>query len=289
MLRIIAVGGVDRVITTADGGNTWQAVNTGITNTLNNELQHIAASLSSDTDGVVSAVLAEAVKNEWDAYHRRMEVCLALRKVADKRIFPALDVGKSGTRKEELLRSEEELRLVHVMHKILSDMNPVEAMGYAAFAEAAAQAGVDGVLTVDLPPEEAHELTQALLASDLDPIFLLAPTSTEARIRRIGALARGYLYYVSLKGVTGSARLNTGEVAEKVARIKALVDVPVGVGFGIRDADSAAAVARVADAVVVGSALVSRIEALAGDPQQLNAEIGALLGAMRTAMDAVTA
>ena len=172
---------------------------------------------------------------------------------------------------------------------LMGYLNPVEAMGYAAFAEAAAQAGVDGVLTVDLPPEEAHELTQALLASDLDPIFLLAPTSTEARIRRIGALARGYLYYVSLKGVTGSARLNTGEVAEKVARIKALVDVPVGVGFGIRDADSAAAVARVADAVVVGSALVSRIEALAGDPQQLNAEIGALLGAMRTAMDAVTA
>lgn len=171
---------------------------------------------------------------------------------------------------------------------LMGYLNPVEAMGYASFAEAAAQAGVDGVLTVDLPPEEAHGLLQALCAHALDPIFLLAPTSTEARIRRIGALARGYLYYVSLKGVTGSAKLNTGEVAEKVARIKALVDLPVGVGFGIHDADSAAAVARVADAVVVGSALVARIEALAGEPERLHAEIGALLGAMRRAMDAAT-
>lgn len=173
---------------------------------------------------------------------------------------------------------------------LMGYLNPVEAMGYANFAQTAAQAGVDGVLTVDLPPEEAHGLTQALLENGLDPIFLLAPTSTEARIRRIGALARGYLYYVSLKGVTGSAKLDTDDVAAKVARIQSLVDVPVGVGFGIRDADSAAAVARVADAVVVGSALVSRIEALAGDPVQLRAELGALLGAMRSAMDgAVTA
>lgn len=169
---------------------------------------------------------------------------------------------------------------------LMGYLNPVEVMGYAAFAQAAATAGVDGVLTVDLPPEESHELNLALVEHGLDPIYLLAPTSRDERIRKVAAAARGYLYYVSLKGVTGSAALDTAEVARRVEHIKTLVDVPVGVGFGIRDAVTAAAVARVADAVVVGSALVSRVEQLAATPERMHAEIGGLLAEMRRAMDA---
>lgn len=168
---------------------------------------------------------------------------------------------------------------------LMGYLNPVEAMGYAAFAQAAAQAGVDGVLTVDLPPEEAGDLIKELRARAIDPIFLLAPTSSEERIARICAAASGFVYYVSLKGVTGSARLDVAEVADKLARIRARTDLPIGVGFGIQDAESAARVAAVADAVVVGSALVRRIGALAAQPDKIEAEIGSLLAAMRRAMD----
>ncbi len=172
---------------------------------------------------------------------------------------------------------------------LMGYLNPIEAMGYQAFAEAAASAGVDGVLTVDLPPEEAEDFTAILARFGLDPIFLLAPTSSEARICRVAALARGYLYYVSLKGVTGSAALDVDAVAAKLGQIRALVEVPVGVGFGIRDAEAAARVARVADAVVVGSALVARIEALGAEPERLHAELGELIAGMRVAMDAAVA
>jgi tryptophan synthase alpha chain len=144
---------------------------------------------------------------------------------------------------------------------------------------------VDGVLTVDLPPEEAHDLTAVLNAAGIDPIFLLAPTSSPERIRRVAKLARGYLYYVSLKGVTGSAILNVADVGEKLGAIRAFTDLPLGVGFGIKDAATAAAVARVADAVVVGSAIVSIMEALASDRAAMRAEVGALVSAMRQAMD----
>jgi len=169
---------------------------------------------------------------------------------------------------------------------LMGYLNPFEAMGYEAFAQAAAQAGVDGVLTVDLPPEEAHDLTAVLNAAGIDPIFLLAPTSSPERIRRVAKLARGYLYYVSLKGVTGSAILNVADVGEKLGAIRVFTDLPLGVGFGIKDAATAAAVARVADAVVVGSAIVSIMEALASDRAAMRAEVGALVSAMRQAMDA---
>ena len=169
---------------------------------------------------------------------------------------------------------------------LMGYLNPIERMGYRDFAQAAAAAGVDGVLTVDLPPEEAQELLKALLAVDLDPIFLLAPTSTPERIQQVAALARGYLYYVSLKGVTGAATLDVPDVGQKLEVIRRYTDLPIGVGFGIKDAASAAAVARLADAVVVGSALVSRIERLADEPERLQAEIAGLLAAMRRAMDA---
>jgi tryptophan synthase alpha chain len=142
--------------------------------------------------------------------------------------------------------------------------NPVERYdlkhGEAAFIRDAAAAGVDGVLIVDYPPEECREFAAQLRANGLDLIFLLAPTSTEKRMRLVGELASGYVYYVSLKGVTGSGALDTAAVAQAVPRIKQFVSVPVGVGFGIRDAVSAKAVAAVSDAVVIGSRLIQLIE-----------------------------
>jgi tryptophan synthase alpha chain len=168
---------------------------------------------------------------------------------------------------------------------LMGYLNPIEVMGYQAFAEAAQAHGVDGALTVDLPPEEAEALSRALRAVDIDPIFLLAPTSTPARIGKICAAASGFVYYVSLKGVTGSASLDTDAVAAKLTEIRAVTDLPVGVGFGIKDADSAARVAAIADAVVVGSALVRRIAENAGDPQRILSTVAALLTAMRTRMD----
>lgn len=168
---------------------------------------------------------------------------------------------------------------------LMGYLNPVEAMSYEAFAAAAAEAGVDGVLTVDLPPEEADVPLAAFRAHGLDPIFLLAPTSSAERIQKVCAAASGFVYYVSLKGVTGSAALDTDAVAAKVAEIRRITDLPVGVGFGIRDADSAARVAAVADAVVVGSAVVTRVAEFGEQPERIKAELGALLGGMRDAMD----
>jgi tryptophan synthase alpha chain len=168
---------------------------------------------------------------------------------------------------------------------LMGYLNPIEAMGYEQFARQAAEAGVDGVLVVDLPPEEADDLLAELDAENIDPIFLLAPTSTAERITRVAALAKGYVYYVSLKGVTGSATLDAAEVAGKLGDIREHVRIPIGVGFGIRDAESAAAIARVADAVVVGSAIVSRMGELADDPSAMRSEVGDFVRAMRTAMD----
>ena len=167
---------------------------------------------------------------------------------------------------------------------LMGYLNPIESMGFDAFVASARAAGVDGVLTVDLPAEEASELAELLIAVGIDPIFLLAPTSSVERIRRTVELARGYLYYVSLKGVTGSAALNVVEVAEKLATIRACTDLPLGVGFGIKDPPTAAAIAQIADAVVVGSALVSRIAELADDPERMRREVGELVSAMRQAM-----
>lgn len=169
---------------------------------------------------------------------------------------------------------------------LMGYLNPLEVMGYAAFADAASTAGVDGVLTVDIPPEEAETFVPAMVRHGIDPIFLLAPTSNRPRIERITASARGFVYYVSLKGVTGAANLSVDSVREKLEEIRTCTSLPVGVGFGIKDAATAAAMAGIADAVVVGSALVSRIEAQADRPDAAIAEVRQLLSEMRSAMDA---
>ncbi|MDJ0807437.1 MAG: tryptophan synthase subunit alpha [Gammaproteobacteria bacterium] len=168
---------------------------------------------------------------------------------------------------------------------LMGYLNPIEVMGYQAFAEQAAAAGVDGILVVDIPPEEGHGLLQTLQASTLDQIYLLAPTSTSERIKRICEVAGGFVYYVSVKGVTGASHLDLTAVENKLSQIRVHTDLPVGVGFGIKDAATAAAVGRIADAVVVGSALVSRVEALAERPHEIAAALSELLTDMRKAMD----
>lgn len=168
---------------------------------------------------------------------------------------------------------------------LMGYLNPVEVMGYAPFAEQAAAAGVDGALTVDVPPEESEELLSALRAHDVAPIFLIAPTTPPQRIAQICAVARGFVYYVSLKGVTGAANLDVAAVTAKLKQIRAATQLPVGVGFGIRDAQTAAQVAAVADAVVVGSAVIKQIEEH-GASGAVNA-VAKLLREMRAAMDKV--
>lgn len=166
--------------------------------------------------------------------------------------------------------------------------NPVEAYdlqhGSGAFVRDAAAAGVDGVLIVDYPPEECEGFAAALKAAGLDLIFLLAPTSTPERMAQVGRLASGYVYYVSLKGVTGAGHLDTAAVQEAIPRIRAHVHVPVGVGFGIRDAQSARAIAQAADAVVIGSKIIQLLEGRS-DPEGV-AAVRAFLAEIRAALDA---
>jgi tryptophan synthase alpha chain len=169
--------------------------------------------------------------------------------------------------------------------------NPVERYdqkhdrhdGKSAFVTDAAQAGVDGVLIVDYPPEECEKFAAELKAQELDLIFLLAPTSTDERMRQVAAVASGYVYYVSLKGVTGAGTLDTDAVAAMLPRIRRHVSIPVGVGFGIRDAATACAIGKVADAVVIGSKIIQLIE------QQPREQVGAVaqrfLREIRTALN----
>ena len=161
--------------------------------------------------------------------------------------------------------------------------NPIEAMGYERFAQDAAKAGVDGVLVVDYPPEEGSELLAQLKQRGIDSIYLLAPTSEEQRMEEVGRAASGYIYYVSLKGVTGSAALDLQEIGRKIPRIRCHIKLPVGVGFGIRDGQTARAVAQFSDAVVIGSRLVEEIEQ--SSPDSLIANVKGLIGGIRKAMD----
>jgi tryptophan synthase alpha chain len=163
--------------------------------------------------------------------------------------------------------------------------NPVEAMGVAAFADRARDAGVDGVLIVDYPPEEAEVFAALLGARDLAPIFLVSPTTPAARIAAVGRIARAYVYYVSLKGVTGAGHIDTAEVSRKLAEIRREITLPVGVGFGIRDAASAQAIAADADAVVIGSRIIQEIEN--GPAETAPQRAGEWLAGIRRAIDAV--
>lgn len=172
----------------------------------------------------------------------------------------------------------------HTPVVLMGYLNPIESMGYTEFATAACAAGVDGVLAVDCPPEEAATFAQTLDAQGLAPIFLIAPTTPDARVRLLAQHARGYVYYVSLKGVTGSAALNPAVVAERVNALRSMISLPIGVGFGIRDAASARAIGEAADAVVIGSRLVEEIEQSAAG--QAAANLTQFLSGIRTALDA---
>ncbi len=180
----------------------------------------------------------------------------------------------------EFRRDDQETPLV-----LMGYLNPIEIMGYEDFANAAQRAEVDGVLTVDLPPEEAEDCVALLKQREIDQIFLLAPNSSPERVKKMDAVGSGYLYYVSLKGVTGAGHLDTADVESKLEMIKQNTALPVGVGFGVKDAETARILSDIADGVVVGSALISRIEANLNDPDQAKAEIIELLKSMRQAMD----
>ncbi|HUF82770.1 MAG TPA: tryptophan synthase subunit alpha [Burkholderiales bacterium] len=162
--------------------------------------------------------------------------------------------------------------------------NPVEAMGVERFIAGARSAGVDGVIVVDYPPEECEPFASAAKQAGIDPIFLLAPTSTDRRIEQVARVGSGYLYYVSLRGITGATHIDLTDVAARMPRIRAATKLPIGVGFGIRDAQSAREVARTADAVVIGSRIIQEIEA--GSPDQAVARVKAFLKPIRQALDA---
>ena len=171
---------------------------------------------------------------------------------------------------------------------LMGYLNPIEIMGYQQFAERASAAGVDGVLVVDMPPEEGEEFTALMQQHDINTIFLISPTTDAQRIEKINKLASGYLYYVSLKGVTGANTLDIDSVAEKLQQIRSISDLPVGVGFGIKDGKTAQAVAKIADAVVVGSALVNRIAENQANQQMMNQQSAELIHEMRSMMDEAT-
>lgn len=167
---------------------------------------------------------------------------------------------------------------------VMGYANPIEAIGQAVFADRAKAADVDGVITVDYPPEECGDFVKELRARDIDPVFLLSPTTEPSRVDLIVGQASGFVYYVSLKGVTGAANLDITEVSQRVASIRKQTNLPVGVGFGIRDAATAKATAAIADAVVVGSRMVLTIEA--SNEDNLLANVAALMDELKAAVDA---
>ncbi|WP_372590779.1 tryptophan synthase subunit alpha [Guyparkeria sp.] len=172
---------------------------------------------------------------------------------------------------------------------LMGYQNPIEAMGLETFAQQASEAGVDGVLTVDLPPEEADDLVRVFAGAGIDPIFLLAPTTKGERARAVASRGSGFVYYVSLKGVTGSANLDVDALGSQLERIRETCDLPVGVGFGIRDAETAGRVAAVADAVIVGSAIVRLIHEQAVEHGGVNeavlGKVRDFVGEMRRAVE----
>ena len=174
-----------------------------------------------------------------------------IQKAAERAIANGIGLKQTLAMVSEFRKTNQETPIV-----LMGYANPIECLGVDAFVAAAKAAGADGVLVVDYPPEESAEFAAQLRAVDMDPIYLLAPTSTEERIAAVAKVASGYLYYVSLKGVTGAGHLDLHEVAQRIPQIRAKTGLPVGVGFGIRDASTAERLAGMADAVVVGSRLI---------------------------------
>jgi len=170
---------------------------------------------------------------------------------------------------------------------LMGYLNPVEVMGYEIFAERANKAGIDGVLTVDMPPEEAQDVLKIFKAHSLDAVFLVSPESTVERFKLIAENSSGFIYYVSLKGVTGVKSIDTEAVAEKLAELRKETDLPIGVGFGIKDAKSASSIAKIADGVVVGSAVVKLVEANKDNQDKIISEIKGFLSELRTAIDGI--
>jgi len=168
---------------------------------------------------------------------------------------------------------------------LMGYLNPIEIMGYSEFAKQAGEAGVDGVLIVDMPPEESDELQSELNKFAMDQVFLLSPTTSDSRLDAVCSKAGGFLYYVSLKGVTGSNQLNVEEVSKKIDHIRTKTSLPVGVGFGIKDAESAKSVAVFSDAVIVGSSLVSLIADLADKSDEMIKSAGEFIASLRTAIN----
>lgn len=204
-----------------------------------------------------------------------------IQRASERALAQGMSLRKVISMVAEFRKSNSETPVV-----LMGYANPIEAIGYEAFGEAAQAAGIDGVLTVDLPPEEAPVRVEVLKRFGIDPIFLLAPTTPVSRMQAVAKLASGYVYYVSLKGVTGAANLDVANVAAKLAELRAHIALPIGVGFGIRDAESARAVAAVADAVVIGSRIVQEVEQGGAD---LADRLTQFLAGIRLAMDSARA
>lgn len=171
----------------------------------------------------------------------------------------------------------------HTPVVLMGYANPIEAIGYQKFAAKAKECGVDGVLTVDYPPEECEEWVKCLDQQGIDTIFLLSPTTLKQRVQQVAKLARGYIYYVSLKGVTGASHLDLGDVQAMLTQIRESISIPIGVGFGIRDGETAKAVSELADAVVVGSRIIEEIEQ--SPSTEVLDNVGHLIESLRKAID----
>jgi len=195
----------------------------------------------------------------------------------------------SGTSVKKVLEIIAEFRQTDDVTPVvlMGYLNPIEFFGYQAFSNAAKNAGVDGILLVDLAPEEATDVVEYFRQNEIDLIYLLSPTTTPERAKKICDLASGYVYYVSVKGVTGSAELDVNSVKKHVDSLRTITDLPIGVGFGIRDAKTAAAVSQCADGVIVGSVLVNAIAENTDQKKEFIADaLGAILAPMRSEMDA---
>ncbi|WP_411725321.1 tryptophan synthase subunit alpha [Methyloglobulus sp.] len=203
-----------------------------------------------------------------------------IQRASERALAHKMSLTKTLAIAAEFRKTDQQTPLV-----LMGYLNPIEAMGYEGFANAAQHADIDGVLTVDLPPEEGGQCADLLKERGIDTIFLLAPNSSDDRIKKMSALGSGYLYYVSLKGVTGAGHLDVVDVENKLKQIKAITALPVGIGFGVKDAETAKTIAGLGDGVVVGSALISKIESNLDDPEHAKLEIIALLSSLRQAMD----